>query len=280
MILVFGKSGQVATALGTAQGTTCIGRDQADLSDPEACAALIREKTPSAVINAAAYTAVDKAEEEETLATVINGEAPGAMARAAAELEIPFVHISSDYVFDGSGMQPWMPDDDPDPLGAYGRSKLDGEDAVRDAGGSYAILRTSWVFSETGSNFLKTMMRLGMERASIRVVDDQVGGPTYAGDIAEACLKIARKLQRDAEKAGIYHFSGHEDVSWAKFADQIFKEAGIQCKVEKIETSEYPLPAPRPLNSRLDCTTTLDAFGIKRPSWVSGLRTILAGMRG
>ena len=280
MIMVFGKTGQVSTALSRAQGVTCIGRDQADLGQPEACAALIRELTPSAVINAAAYTAVDKAEEEEDLATVVNGAAPGAMAQAAAELEIPFVHISTDYVFDGSGMEPWTPDDDTDPLGAYGRSKLAGEEAVRAAGGTHAILRTSWVFSETGSNFLKTMMRLGMERDSLRVVDDQVGGPTYAADIADACLKIARKLQKDSDKSGTYHLSGYEDVSWAKFADQIFKEAGIKCKVEKIDTIDYPTPAPRPLNSRLDCSRTSSVFGVKQPSWLSGLRTILAGMRG
>lgn len=280
MILVFGSTGQVSTALGAAQGTTCVGRDHADLMNPDACAALIRRMTPTAVINAAAYTAVDKAEEEVRQATIINGEAPGAMARAAAELEVPFVHISTDFVFDGSGTEPWEPGDDPDPLNVYGRSKLEGEDAVRAAGGTYAILRTSWVFSETGSNFMKTMMRMGMERDSLRVVDDQIGGPTYAGEIAEACLKIARKLGRNADKAGTYHFSGHDDVSWAQFADQIFKESGIKCKVEKIETSEYPLPAIRPLNSRLDCTTTEETFGITRPSWLSGLRTILAGMRG
>ena len=270
MILVFGQTGQVGRALSEAQGVTCVGRETADLLNPEACAALIREKAPSAVINAAAYTAVDKAEEEEDKATVINGAAPGAMAQAAAELEIPFVHISTDYVFDGSGMDPWMPDDDTGPLGAYGRSKLAGEEAVRAVGGTHAILRTSWVFSATGSNFMKTMMRLGMERDSLSVVDDQVGGPTYAPDIAEACLTIAGKLKRDADKSGTYHFSGHDDVSWAKFADQIFKESGIKCKVQKIETTEYPTPAPRPLNSRLDCSKTAEVFRISRPSWLSG----------
>jgi len=280
MILVFGKTGQVSTALGEAQGTECVGRDRADLTDPAACAAIIKELSPSAVINAAAYTAVDKAEEEEALATVINGEAPGAMAQAAAELEIPFVHISTDYVFDGSGMHPWMPDHDTNPQGAYGRSKLAGEEAVRAAGGKYAVLRTSWVFSETGSNFLKTMLRIGIERETVRVVDDQIGGPTYAPDIAEACLKIARKLQKDGDKAGTYHFSGFDDVSWAQFANQIFKEAGLKCKVDRIETPEYPTPAVRPLNSRLDCTSTYEAFGISRPTWLSGLRTILAGLRG
>lgn len=143
MILVFGKTGQVSSSLARAQGVKAVGRDEADLTNPAACAALIRDLQPAAVINAAAYTNVDKAEEEEAKATVINGEAPGAMAQAAAELEVPFVHISTDYVFDGSGIEPWTPDQQTAPLGAYGRSKLAGEEAVRAAGGTHAILRTS-----------------------------------------------------------------------------------------------------------------------------------------
>lgn len=280
MILVFGKSGQVSSALAQKPGVLAVGRDTANLLDPKTCANLIHEKKPLAVINAAAYTSVDKAEEEEDQATVINGQAPGAMATAAAELEIPFVHISTDYVFDGTGDLPWVPDQFANPLGAYGRSKLAGEEAVRAAGGRYAILRTSWVFSATGSNFMKTMMRVGKQRDEVRVVDDQVGGPTFAGDIAQACTLIAGKLRQDAGKAGTYHYSGHDDVSWAGFADQIFRESGIKCKVERIETSDYPLPAPRPLNSRLDCTSTEEVFGIARPNWLSGLRTILASLRG
>lgn len=280
MILVFGKTGQVASSLSRQKGVTAIGRDQADLSDPAACAAIIREAKPQAVINAAAYTAVDKAEEEEALAAVINGEAPGAMAAAAAELDVPFVHISTDYVFDGSGTAPWTPNQTTAPINAYGRSKLAGETAVAEAGGRFVILRTSWVFSGTGNNFAKTMLRLGQERDSLRIVDDQIGGPTYAPDIGQACMAAALKLGTNSDAAGIYHFTGHEDVSWADFARQIFLEAGISCQIDRIPTEEYPLPAARPLNSRLDCTSTREVLDIQRPGWVSGLRTMLANMRG
>ncbi|MEM6609261.1 MAG: dTDP-4-dehydrorhamnose reductase [Pseudomonadota bacterium] len=280
MILVFGKTGQVATSLGGGRGVTRLGRQEADLTDPQACAEAIRSAKPTMVINAAAYTAVDKAESEEALAHTINADAPGAMAVTAAELEVPFVHISTDYVFDGSGTEPWTPSDITGPVGAYGRTKLAGEEAVRAAGGPHAILRTSWVFSRTGSNFLKTMLRVGAQKDVLDVVDDQFGGPTPAPEIAQACLSIAFALRGDPEKSGTYHFSGYDDVSWADFAKTIFAEAGIKCKINRIPTSEYPTPAVRPENSRLDCSKTSEVFGIKRPSWLSGLRTALAEMRG
>lgn len=181
MILVFGQTGQVARELAArVPEALFLGRDAADLSDPDACAAALRAAAPSAVINAAAYTAVDRAEAEEDLATRINGAAPGAMAVAAAELGVPFVHISTDYVFDGAGTAPFAPDAPVGPLGAYGRSKLAGEEAVRAVGGVHAILRTSWVVSAHGGNFVKTMLRLGAERDSLSIVADQVGGPTAA----------------------------------------------------------------------------------------------------
>jgi dTDP-4-dehydrorhamnose reductase len=182
--LVFGKSGQVATELARQSDVIALARDAADLSDPAACAAAIRAHAPEAVINAAAYTAVDKAEEEEDLATTINGAAPTAMAKTCAELGIPFVHISTDYVFDGSGDMARTTDAPTAPLGAYGRSKLAGEVGVTGAGGAFAILRTSWVVSAHGSNFVKTMLRVGPARGQLRVVDDQIGGPTPAADIA------------------------------------------------------------------------------------------------
>ena len=163
-ILVFGKNGQVATELAALEGVLCLGRDQADLTDPAACAEQIAAHGPEAVINAAAYTAVDKAETEEDLADVINGDAPGAMARACVTLNIPLVNISTDYVFEGGGTDPWQPGDTTGPLGAYGRSKLKGEQAIRAAAGTHAILRTSWVVSAHGANFVKTMLRLGAER--------------------------------------------------------------------------------------------------------------------
>ena len=266
-ILVFGKTGQVATALQQmAPEATFLGREQADLSDPVACAAAIRVLRPRAVINAAAWTAVDKAEAEEAAATVVNGDAPTQMAQACAELGIPFVHISTDYVFDGAGSTPFRPDHPTAPLGAYGRSKLKGEEGVRAAGGTHAILRTSWVFSAHGNNFLKTMLRLGRERDALTVVADQIGGPTPARAIARTCLSIADQLVDDASKSGTYHFSGGPDVSWAEFAREIMRQAMLPCAIADIPTSAYPTPARRPANSRMDCST-LAVFGLARPGW-------------
>jgi dTDP-4-dehydrorhamnose reductase len=273
--LVFGKSGQVATELARQSDVIALARDAADLSDPAACAAAIRAHAPEAVINAAAYTAVDKAEEEEDLATTINGAAPTAMAKTCAELGIPFVHISTDYVFDGSGDMARTTDAPTAPLGAYGRSKLAGEAGVAAAGGAFAILRTSWVVSAHGSNFVKTMLRVGPARGQLRVVDDQIGGPTPAADIAAACLKIAAHLAERPGDAGLYHFAGTPDTSWAGFAEAIFEMAKLDVAVEHIPTTEYPLPAPRPPNSRLDCSSTEAVFGIPRPDWRKGLADIL-----
>jgi dTDP-4-dehydrorhamnose reductase len=275
MILVFGKTGQVATELQRQADVTALGRDEADLSDPDACAAAIHAAAPQAVINAAAYTAVDRAEDEEPLATRVNGDAPGAMARACAELDIPFVHVSTDYVFDGTGEQPWQETDPVAPQNAYGRSKLAGENAVRDAGGRYAILRTSWVFSAHGANFVKTMLRLSETRDTLSVVDDQIGGPTPADAIAAACLSIAQQLQQNADKAGIYHFSGMPDASWKAFACETFTRAGRSVDVAGIPTSDYPTPAVRPLNSRLDCSALQRVFGIARPDWRDALDRVL-----
>lgn len=273
-ILVFGKTGQVAMALQAQAGVVALGRDQADLSDPAACAAVIRTRHPDVVINAAAYTAVDQAETEEALATVINGAAPGAMARACAELGCPFLHVSTDYVFDGSGEAPWHPDDTPAPLGAYGRSKWAGERAVLAAGGQAAILRTSWVFSAHGANFVKTMLRLSETRAALNVVDDQIGGPTPAGAIASALLHMARGLQ-DGKPGGIYHFAGSPDTSWKCFARETFAAAGRDVTVTGIPSADYPTPAQRPLNSRLNCATTETVFGISQPDWKAALRPIV-----
>ena len=274
-ILVFGRSGQVATELGRLKGIACLGREAADLADPAACAAAIGAANPDAVINAAAWTAVDGAEDEEALATRINGEAPGAMARACAGFGIPFVQISTDYVFDGSGDAPWRPGDATGPLGAYGRSKLAGERAVAAAGGNWAVLRTSWVVSAHGSNFVKTMLRLGRERDALGVVADQIGAPTPARAIAAACVKMAETLLSEPEKTGIYHFSGAPDTSWADFAREIFAQAAIACTVTGIPSSGYPTRAARPLNSRLDCSATETNFAISRPDWRAGLADIL-----
>ncbi|UWS10144.1 dTDP-4-dehydrorhamnose reductase [Phaeobacter inhibens] len=275
MILVFGKTGQVARELAADETVTCLSRDQADLTDPAACAEVIRAHAPAAVINAAAYTVVDRAEAEEDLATLINGTTPGVMAETCATLGIPFVTLSTDYVFDGKGSSPWHPDEPVAPLNAYGRSKQLGEAAVRLAGGTHVILRTSWVVSAHGSNFVKTMLRLGKERERMRVVADQIGAPTPARAIAAACIEIARQLVADPEKSGTYHFAGQPETSWAGVATEIFTEAEIPCAVAEIPSSAYPTAAPRPLNSRLDCSTLERAFGITRPDWQAGLKDIL-----
>lgn len=276
---MFGRTGQVAMELqrrapgGVA--LTALGRDRADLSDPAACAAAIAAAGADVVINAAAYTAVDKAEQEEALAVVVNGDAPAAMARAAAEKGVPFLHVSTDYVFDGSGKAPWTPAAPTGPRGAYGRSKLAGEEGVRAVGGVHAILRTSWVFSAHGGNFVKTMLRLGAERERMAVVGDQIGGPTAAADIADALLTIAAALHAGKDATGIYHFSGAPDVSWADFAREIFTQAGLGPTVEDIPTSAWPTPALRPANSRMDCSAVEAVFGIARPDWRESLKDVL-----
>ncbi|MDA9900194.1 dTDP-4-dehydrorhamnose reductase [Planktomarina temperata] len=279
MILVFGKTGQVARELHKLGTVMALGREEANLSDPQACADAIRHHSPDAVINAAAYTAVDQAEDEdedeEVIATVINGDTPTAMAKVCAELGIPFVHISTDYVFEGTGKDPWQPQDQTAPQNAYGRSKLAGETGIADSGGTYAILRTSWVVSAYGTNFIKTMLRLSATRDVLNIVGDQIGGPTPARDIATACLQMAEQLIQEPSKSGIYHFSGTPDVSWADFAREIFEQAGKSVTITPIPTTDYPTPARRPLNSRMDCTATNRVFGIERPDWVIGLKTIL-----
>ena len=276
-LLIFGRTGQVARELARiAPDALRLGREEADLAEPGACAAAVDGAEADAVINAAAWTGVDAAEENREAAFAVNGAAPAAMAEACAARGLPFVHISTDYVFDGSGERPWTPDDPAGPLGAYGASKLAGEEGVRAAGGPHAILRTSWVFSAHGSNFVKAMLRLGPERDALRIVADQVGGPTPAAAIARACLTVARGLADDPARSGTYHFSGAPDVSWADFARAIFAAAGLKVAVTDIPTADYPTPAPRPLNSRLDCAATQAVFGLSRPDWRAGLRGVLA----
>lgn len=275
-LLVFGKTGQVATELARlAPDARFLGRDDADLTDAETCAAAIRDSGCTAVINAAAYTAVDKAESDQDVARAVNALAPAAMAGAAAQAGVPFVHISTDYVFDGSGTEPWSESDPTGPLGVYGKTKLEGEQAIAAAGGQWAVLRTSWVFSAHGANFVKTMLRLGQERDELRVVADQHGGPTPARDIAAACLTMARAMQDDPALGGIYHFSGAPDTTWSGFARDIMDMAGLSCRVTDIATAEYPTPARRPGNSRLNCDLIARDFGIARPDWRAGLSEVL-----
>lgn len=279
-VLVFGKTGQVATELQRQADVIALGRDEADLSDPAACVAAIEATAPDVVINAAAYTAVDQAEDEEALATVINGDAPTAVAQACAARGIPFIHISTDYVFEGGGTAAWTPEDATGPLDAYGRSKLLGEDGVRAAGGDHVILRTSWVFSAHGNNFVKTMLRLAETRDALTIVGDQIGGPTAAADIAATCLKIAAQMTAGQGKSGTYHYSGAPDVSWADFAREIFAQGKLDVAVEDIPSSAYPTKAVRPANSRMDCATLETIFGIKRPDWRQSLTNVLIDLKG
>ena len=178
-------------------------------------------------------------------------------------------------MFEGTGKDPWQPQDQTAPQNACGHSKLAGETGIADSGGTYAILRTSWVVSAYGANFIKTMLRLSETRDVLNIVGDQIGGPTPASDIALACLQIAERLIQHPSKSGTYHFSGAPDVSWADFAKAIFDQSGKSVAVTPIPTADYPTPAQRPLNSRMDCTATKQAFGIDRPDWVAGLKTIL-----
>lgn len=279
-LLIFGRTGQVGRELARlVPDARFVGRDQADLTDPAACAAVIGATQPQAVINAAAYTAVDKAESDRETAQRVNAGAPGAMAAACAAVGVPFLHVSTDYVFDGSGDRPWAEDDATGPLGVYGATKLAGEQAVAAAGGQWAVLRTSWVFSAHGTNFVKTMLRLGAEREALTIVADQIGGPTPAADIAAALLTMAQAMQAGRGRGGLYHFAGFPDVSWAGFAREIFAQAGLNCQVTEIPTSDYPTPAQRPLNSRLDCGRIERAFGITRPDWRAGLAEVLKELK-
>lgn len=279
-VLVFGKTGQVATELARLSiDATFLGRDSANFDDPTSVASQIDE-TYDAVINAAAWTDVDGAESDEASSTIVNGESPAAIARACSDLGLPFVHISTDYVFDGSGDKSYSPKHPTGPIGAYGRSKLAGENGVIKAGGTYGILRTSWVFSAHGKNFVKTMLRLSETHDSLKVVGDQIGGPTSARAIAQACVAIAAQLIETPAKSGIYHFSGAPDVSWAGFAKKIFDKAGRQISVTEIPSSQYPTPAKRPLNSRMNCESLTATFGIDRPNWSDDLEDVIHEVLG
>ena len=281
-VVVFGKTGQVATELQrqTPPGVTveAVSRTCADFTSPEAVRGTTWGIEADAFINAVAYTDVDGAEKDEATAFAVNAHSVAAMAEAAAERGIPLVHISTDYVFDGSGDVPWRPTDATGPLGVYGASKLAGEEAVRASGARHVILRTAWVFSAHRKNFVKTMLHHGAQRQRLRVVSDQYGGPTPAKNIAQTCLKLAAALADGAE-GGTYHYVGSPCTNWSGFAREIFLQAGMPTEVEDIPSTEYPTPAERPKNSRLDCASLADDFGIGRPDWRAGLGEVLAELR-
>lgn len=282
-VLVFGQTGQVAQELArrVPAGVVAdfLGRDRADLSDAQICASVVHSLRPDAVINAAAWTAVDKAEAEEAAAHRVNADAPAAMARACAATGVPFLHVSTDYVFDGAGEKPFRPEDATAPQNAYGRTKRAGEVAITDSGARALILRTSWVFSAHGANFVKTMLRLGAERDTLNVVADQIGGPTPAAAIADA-LWVAARAMAGGRAGGIHHFAGAPDVSWADFAREIMSAGGLSCAIKDIPTSAYPTPAKRPANSRIDCQSFEQAFGVARPDWRAGLVDVVAELKG
>ena len=274
-ILVFGKSGQVARELQQFENVIALDRNDADLVNPDACANIIAETDADVVINAAAYTAVDKAECEPELARLVNTTAPAKMAQAAANRAIPFLHISTDYVFNGQGDAPFLPDAPTGPLCVYGQTKLDGEHGVIAADGPHVILRTSWVFSAHGSNFVKTMLRLGAERSQLGIVSDQIGGPTPAAGIAATLVTIAKVFASGRGKSGVYHYSGTPNISWAGFAREIFRQTRMVVTINDIPATEFPSPAQRPMNSRLDCSNLMADYHITPLDWRTGLVDVL-----
>jgi dTDP-4-dehydrorhamnose reductase len=313
-VLLIGRSGQVASAvqrlapaLLPQRPLLVVGRPQLDLAAvptaPDATApaagpslehqfrSLLELHRPALVINAAAYTAVDRAETEAALAMAVNGDAVGVIARLCAERSLPLFHISTDYVFAGDGERPWSPGDPPNPLGVYGASKLAGERQLLAARGEALLLRVSWVFGQQGANFVRTMVRLAAERPLLRVVDDQVGGPTSAEAIAGALLRLVEPAIANCSPLtgpfpwGIQHYAGQPAVSWHGFAQEIIDQAlelGLISKAPEllaIPSSDYPLPAPRPLNSRLDCSGFSRAFGLPLPFWREDLRQCLESWR-
>jgi dTDP-4-dehydrorhamnose reductase len=274
-VLVIGRNGQLAREMTRRAPddviVTAIGRPDLDLANPRIGAAFVRDFACDVVLNAAAYTAVDKAESEPEAAMLMNAEAPGAIAQACAARDIPFVHISTDYVFDGGKPAPYVETDPAAPQGVYGRSKRAGEEAVLSAGGRTAIIRTSWVYASHGANFLRTMLRLAETRDEVGVVADQFGRPTLAADLADACFATLRQLAaRNTAAQGVFHYAGAGDATWADFAETIFAESarrgGPSARVRRITTAEYPTHARRPANSRLD-TTKIEALGIKPRPW-------------
>ena len=251
-----------------------LGPPQLDLAgDGEAVREVLKAAAPEAIVSAAAYTAVDKAETERELAFAINAQGAGAVAEAARELDVPLVHISTDYVFDGAKSSPYVEEDVSGPMSVYGESKLAGEEAVLAAHGDAAILRTAWVYSPFSANFVKTMLRLASERDEIGVVADQHGNPTSALDIASGVIRVLENLASsdDAALRGIFHMTGSGDASWAEFAEAIFAASaaagGPSARVRPISTSDYPTPAKRPTNSRLDSTKLARVHGVRLPDW-------------
>lgn len=285
--LITGANGQVGYCLTQQlQGKheiLAVDRDELDITDQSAVKQAVENFCPDVIINAAAHTAVDRAETEVELSEAINVKGPQYLAEAAKNVDAAILHISTDYVFDGQREGKYKETDATDPQGVYGKTKLEGEQAVAKANDKFIVLRTAWVFGEHGNNFVKTMLRLTKTRDTLGVVADQVGGPTYAGDIASALIQIAEKIiNGETVEYGIYHFTGEPYVSWCDFAKAIFAEAISQNVLEKaplvnaITTADYPTPAKRPANSCLDLTKIQQVFGIQPSDWQTALKNIKA----
>ncbi len=290
-VLLIGGAGQLGEALQTALQTvpaldlTVLTRQELNLTQLEQVRSAIEQANPDVVINAAAYTAVDRAEAERDLAMTVNGKAPGVMAAAALDCDARFIHISTDYVFAGDKGSPYLETDPTNPLNAYGESKLGGEQAILATDADAVIVRTAWVYGAGGKgNFVKTMLRLGAERAEVRVVADQIGTPTWTGDLAKAIAAIAHPTEAPLP-AGIYHYTNSGVASWYDFAIAIFEEAaalGIPLRLQRvvpITTSEYPTPARRPAYSVLACGKINHYLGQPAPHWRQGLRTMLGELQ-
>lgn len=274
-ILLTGKNGQVGwelqRALASLGEVIACDRSELDLANPDKIVALVREAKPQIIVNAAAYTAVDKAESEPEPAHAINARAPGILAEEAKKLGALLVHYSTDYVFDGTKTEPYTEEDAPNPISVYGRSKLAGEQAIQSSGCRHLIFRTSWVYGPRGKNFLLTILRLAKERDELRIVSDQIGAPTTSALIADVTAQILRAFS--PEKQGLYNLTATGSVSWYGFAQAIVHTAGLTAKVTPIPTSEYPTPARRPSSSLLNTALLRQRFGIALPSWEDGLKT-------
>ncbi len=285
-ILLTGCAGQLGRELKRSLASlgelVACDRRQLDLGQPETLRDTVRAVAPTVIVNAAAYTAVDKAESEPAMAEAINATAPAILGEEARRLGALLIHYSTDYVFDGTKLAPYTESDNATPLAAYGRSKRNGELAIAASGARHLILRTSWVYGLHGANFMKTMLRLGRERSELRVVGDQIGAPTWARHLADVTALI---LARDDVAGGLYHLAAAGETSWHGYAEAIFAEALAAGLLEKtplvhcITSADYPLPAPRPGNSRLDCSLFRRDFGLALPDWRTGLTDCLADAR-
>jgi dTDP-4-dehydrorhamnose reductase len=291
-VLVFGQSGQIATAISDqARGSDLelefVGRPEIELADGRGVAEAVNRVAPDVVVNAAAYTAVDRAETEPDLVQRVNGAGAGLIAAAAHQAGAAVIHISTDYVFNGEKAEPYTESDPPSPTNAYGLSKLAGEQAVAAANPRHVILRTAWVFAPYGSNFVRTMLRLAGDHTEVSVVGDQIGNPTYAADIAAAILAIAGRIQSAealSPQFGVFNLAGRGEASWAELARAVFEgsemRGGPGCAVKAVTTAEYPTRVRRPANSRLDCRKIQAVHGVTMPHWHDSLQACLDALIG